>query len=153
MSALLRAYFDWRKGMWNQDVFIENLKWLRKINRFTQQQIADEVNVNRVTYTNWEKGKREPNFENLIKLAEVFNVSVDKLLGVKIENNQTAIGMFELLEEYLDDQCDNISFLESDYRAGYDQALGDVSEFVSDLASEDFSAQDMYDEYSVVDSK
>lgn len=148
MSALLRAYFDWRKGMWNQDVFIENLKWLRKINRFTQQQIADEVNVNRVTYTNWEKGKREPNFENLIKLAEVFNVSVDKLLGVKIENNQTAIGMFELLEEYLDDQCDNISFLESDYRAGYDQALGDVSEFVSDLASEDFSAQDMYDEYS-----
>lgn len=148
MSALLRAYFDWRKGMWNQDVFIENLKWLRKINRFTQQQIADEVNVNRVTYTNWEKGKREPNFEKLIKLAEVFNVSVDKLLGVKIENNQTAIGMFELLEEYLDDQCDNISFLESDYRAGYDQALGDVSEFVSDLASEDFTAQDMYDEYS-----
>ena len=148
MSALLRAYFDWRKGMWNQDVFIENLKWLRKINRFTQQQIADEVNVNRVTYTNWEKGKREPNFENLIKLAEVFNVSVDKLLGVKIENNQTAIGMFELLEEYLDDQCDNISFLESDYRAGYDQALGDVSEFVSDLASKDFTAQDMYDEYS-----
>lgn len=148
MSALLRAYFDWRKGMWNQDVFIENLKWLRKINRFTQQQIADEVNVNRVTYTNWEKGKREPNFEKLIKLAEVFNVSVDKLLGVKIENNQTAIGMFELLEEYLDDQCDNISFLESDYRAGYEQALEDVSEFVSDLASEDFSLQDMYDEYS-----
>lgn len=126
----------------------DKLKILRKRKKLTQQQIADELSINRVTYTNWEKGNREPSFENLIKLSEVFNVSVDKLLGVKIENNQTAIGMFELLEEYLDDQCDNISFLESDYRAGYEQALEDVSEFVSDLASEDFSLQDMYDEYS-----
>lgn len=110
--------------------------------------MAERLGTTQGAYQKWESGGREPNFENLIKLAEVFNVSVDKLLGVKIENNQTAIGMFELLEEYLDDQCDNISFLESDYRAGYDQALGDVSEFVSDLASEDFTAQDMYDEYS-----
>lgn len=148
MSALLRAYFDWRKGMWNQDVFLENLKSARISKNYTQKDMAERLGTTQGAYQKWESGGREPNFENLIKLAEVFNVSVDKLLGVKIENNQTAIGMFELLEEYLDDQCDNISFLESDYRAGYDQALGDVSEFVSDLASEDFTAQDMYDEYS-----
>lgn len=133
---------------WNQTNFIENLKWLRKMNHLTQQQIADELSVNRVTYTNWEKGKREPSFNDLVKLAGFFNVSVDKLLGVKIEDNQTAIGMFELLEEYLDDRYDNINFLASDYSAGYGQALEDVSEFVSDLASENFSLQDMYDEYS-----
>lgn len=148
MSALLRAYFDWRKGMWNQDVFLENLKSARISKNYTQKDMAERLGTTQGAYQKWESGGREPNFENLIKLAEVFNVSVDKLLGVKIENNQTAIGMFELLEEYLDDQCDNIGFLESDYRAGYEQALEDVSEFVSDLASEDFSAQDMYDEYS-----
>lgn len=111
----------------------DKLKILRKRKKLTQQQIADELSINRVTYTNWEKGNREPSFENLIKLSEVFNVSVDKLLGVKIENNQTAIGMFELLEEYLDDQCDNISFLESDYRAGYEQALENGKVFEFDL--------------------
>ena len=148
-SVVTLGYFDWRKyRMWNQKTFVENLKRLRQMNHLTQQQIADLININRGSYSNWEKGKREPSFNNLVKLAEFFNVSVDKLLDVKIEDNQTAIGMFELLEEYLDDQCDNISFLESDYRAGYEQALEDVSEFVSDLASENFSLQDMYDEYS-----
>lgn len=134
--------------MWNQEIFMENLTWLRKINRLTQEQLALKVGVSRESITKWETKRVEPAIKNLVKLAEVFNVSVDKLLGVKIEDNQTAIGMFELLEEYLDDQCDNINFLESDYRAGYEQALEDVSEFVSDLASEDFSLQDMYDEYS-----
>ena len=134
--------------MWNQKIFMENLTWLRKINRLTQEQLALKVGVSRESIAKWETKRVEPTIKNLVKLAEVFNVSVDKLLGVKIEDNQTAIGMFELLEEYLDDQCDNISFLESDYRAGYDQALEDVSEFVSDLASENFSLQDMYDEYS-----
>lgn len=132
----------------NTNVFPERLKEMRLKRGMTQKELGEKVGVKQNTFTNWENGKREPNFDNLIKLAEFLNVSVDKLLGVKIEDNQTAIGMFELLEEYLDDQCDNISFLESDYRAGYEQALEDVSEFVSDLASEDFSLQDMYDEYS-----
>lgn len=124
------------------------LKELRKEKKLTQIELASKLNISQKSYSNWESGKSEPTLDNIIKLAEFLNVSVDKLLGVKIEDNQTAIGMFELLEEYLDDQCDNISFLESDYRAGYEQALEDVSEFVSDLASEDFSLQDMYDEYS-----
>lgn len=136
-----------------KETFSQRLKSARISKNYTQKDMAERLGTTQGAYQKWESGGREPNFEKLIKLAEVFNVSVDKLLGVKIENNQTAIGMFELLEEYLDDQCDNISFLESDYRAGYEQALEDVSEFISDLASEDFSAQDMYDEYSVVDSK
>ena len=67
---------------------------------------------------------------------------------MKMKNQQRCHVVLKKQKEYLDDQCDNISFLESDYRAGYEQALEDVSEFVSDLASEDFSPQDMYDEYS-----
>ncbi|WP_269793394.1 helix-turn-helix transcriptional regulator [Streptococcus mitis] len=43
--------------------------------------MADLVHVNRVTYTNWEKGKREPSFENLIKLADLLEVSLDWLFG------------------------------------------------------------------------
>ena len=143
---------------------MKKLKELRKKKGYTQEKMSNLLEIGQSAYAKWENGRTQPNIEQLVKIAQILETITDellgrqvdfgdKLLGVKIENNQTAIGMFELLEEYLDDQCDNIGFLESDYRAGYEQALEDVSEFVSDLASEDFSAQDMYDEYSVVDSK
>ena len=62
-------------------IFSERLKRLRKNKGLKQQEIADLVHVNRVTYTNWEKGKREPSFEILVKLADLFEVSLDWLFG------------------------------------------------------------------------
>ena len=62
-------------------IFPERLKQLRQKKGLTQKDIADLVHVNRVTYTNWEKGKREPSFENLIKLADLLEVSLDWLFG------------------------------------------------------------------------
>ena len=62
-------------------IFTERLKELRLKKGLTQKDIADLVHVNRVTYTNWEKGKREPSFENLIKLADLLEVSLDWLFG------------------------------------------------------------------------
>ena len=63
------------------EIFGRRLREVRKSKKLTQKEIADLVHVNRVTYTNWEKGKREPSFENLIKLADLFEVSLDCLLG------------------------------------------------------------------------
>lgn len=134
--------------MWNQKTFVENLKRLRQMNHLTQEQLAHKVGVSRESITKWETERVGVSIENVVKLVAVFDVSLGELLGIKSEDKRFAISMFELLEEYLDDQYDNINFLASDYRAGYDQALEDVSEFVSDLASENFSLQDMYDEYS-----
>ena len=62
-------------------IFPERLKQLRQKKGLTQKDIADLVHVNRVTYTNWEKGNREPNFEMLLKLADLFEVSLDWLFG------------------------------------------------------------------------
>ena len=61
--------------------FTNRLVQLRKKRGLTQQQIADEIGVNRGSYSNWEKGKREPSFENLIKLADILNSTTDFLLG------------------------------------------------------------------------
>lgn len=65
--------------------FHEKIKVLRKKQGLTQQEIADLVHVNRVTYTNWEKGNREPNFEKLSMLACIFDVSIDYLLSENLE--------------------------------------------------------------------
>ena len=63
------------------NIFPQRLKELRLKKGLTQQQIADEIGVNRGSYSNWEKGKREPSFENLVKLADLLDVSLDWLFG------------------------------------------------------------------------
>ena len=77
--------------------FTNRLVQLRKKRGLTQQQIADEIGVNRGSYSNWEKGKREPSFENLIKLADILDTTTDFLLGksnINFGNNS------EVYEEY-----------------------------------------------------
>lgn len=59
----------------------ENLKSLRIKKGLTQQQLADLLKINRVTYTQYELDKREPDNTTLIALADFFNVSTDYLLG------------------------------------------------------------------------
>ena len=65
--------------------FHEKLKVLRKKKGLTQQEVADLVHVDRVRITNWENGKREPNFENISMLACIFDVSIDFLLSENLE--------------------------------------------------------------------
>ena len=70
--------------------FHEKLKVLRKKKGLTQQEVADLVHVDRVRITNWENGKREPNFENLSMLACIFDVSIDFLLSEYLEISKEA---------------------------------------------------------------
>ena len=60
----------------------ETLKRLRKEKiGYTQQQVADYLQVSRSTYTYYETGKTEPDLENIKKLAALFHVSLEELLG------------------------------------------------------------------------
>lgn len=68
------------QGSIENDLFRETQRTSTK-KGLTQQEIADLVHVNRVTYTNWERGKREPSFENLVNLADLLEVSLDSLFG------------------------------------------------------------------------
>lgn len=53
---------------------------LRKVNGYTQWDVAEILNISRSTLSKYEKGILEPNLENLIKLADLYNVSCDYLL-------------------------------------------------------------------------
>ncbi|WP_107841690.1 helix-turn-helix domain-containing protein [Metasolibacillus meyeri] len=57
------------------------LKSLRKEFGKTQQDVADYLGVTRPAYTAYEIDKRSPDHETLSKLATLYNVSVDYLLG------------------------------------------------------------------------
>lgn len=62
-------------------IFSERIKRLRKNKGLKQQELAEILGIKRNTYSDWENGKTEPSFENLIKLADLFEVSLDCLLG------------------------------------------------------------------------
>lgn len=62
-------------------VFEDNLKELRKLNKLTQRQVAERLKISQPSYIRYETGKSEPTLENLVKLADLFDVSVDYLLG------------------------------------------------------------------------
>lgn len=66
-------------------MFQENLKELRKKKGYSQQELAIRLNVVRQTVSKWEKGLSVPDADTLIKMAEIFDVSVNELLGAKLE--------------------------------------------------------------------
>lgn len=67
--------------MINSNIFPQRLKELRLKKGLTQTELGEKVGVKQNTYTNWENGKREPNFETLLKLASILNTTTSYLLG------------------------------------------------------------------------
>lgn len=61
----------------------ENLKSLRKSMGFTQQQVADKLNISRVNYTRYETNASNPDFQTLVALADFYDVSLDLIFGRK----------------------------------------------------------------------
>ncbi len=63
----------------------ENIYRLRKEMGMSQEELAERLFVSRQTISLWEKDQTVPTIDNLIRLKEVFNVSVDKILSDREE--------------------------------------------------------------------
>lgn len=62
-------------------MFGERLRTLRKENNYTQETLAAKIGVSSKTIGTWERSTREPPIETITKLANLFDVSTDYLLG------------------------------------------------------------------------
>lgn len=80
-----------------------NLEKIRKLKNFSQQEVANVLKISQGSYCNYEKGKRQPDINTLIKLSDLFNVSLDALVRDKSyrysENQQQLIMLIENLNE------------------------------------------------------
>ncbi len=63
------------------ECFSERLKEIRKKNHMTQEELAQILGVGKSTISNYETGYSKPDSVNLIKIADVFNVSLDYFFG------------------------------------------------------------------------
>ena len=68
-----------------------NLKRLRKIHQYTQEKVAEKINVSRQSIAKWEQGETTPDIDSLIKLAKLYNVSLDHLVNHSEEESGIVI--------------------------------------------------------------
>ena len=54
---------------------------IRKENNYTQETIANKLNVTAQAVSKWENDITSPDIDTLIKLADIFNITIDELVG------------------------------------------------------------------------
>lgn len=65
--------------------FAENLMALRKLRGWSQEELGSQIGVTRQTVSKWEMGQSTPELEKLVELAKLFNMSIDRLVGLERE--------------------------------------------------------------------
>lgn len=58
----------------------ENIKYLREQDGLTQREFAEKLEVSSAAVGNWEAGIREPELSKIIKMAELFEVTLDEFI-------------------------------------------------------------------------
>lgn len=76
----------------------DRLRKLRNDHNWTQEDIARKLELSRGTYAHYEINKRQPDYDTLKKLSEIFDVSIDYL----ITGNKYSSSEDEMWKEFLD---------------------------------------------------
>lgn len=69
-----------QKGMTHM-TFNDKLTERRRSKGWSQEQLGEMVNVSRQTVSKWELGLTTPEMENLIELSNIFDITIDELVG------------------------------------------------------------------------
>ena len=84
----------------------EKLKSLRLQKNLTQKQVADRIGLAISAISSYESGTRYPSYDVLVKLARIFHISTDYLLGITDTRNVDVTGLnnneIELISQLVD---------------------------------------------------
>ena len=83
--------------------FSERLKLLRVEASLTQKKIATAIGITERGYIDLESGKSKPKYDNVVKLAYYFDVSLDYLVG-RIDDSASAVFHYQALAVILDER-------------------------------------------------
>ena len=75
----------------------KRLRYLREYNAVTQREIADALCIDRSSYAYYELGETQPSLLMLARLARLYDVTTDYLLGIQPEEKQPTPFERELL--------------------------------------------------------
>jgi transcriptional regulator with XRE-family HTH domain len=108
---------------------VENLYILRKAHHYTQEALGKMLNISRQAYSNYETSKRTPDLDLLVKLSQIYGVTLDELVnqsytpngiireqkgpyipGIEVENRDTlylTLEEVDVIKKYrkIDNEC------------------------------------------------
>ena len=71
--------------------FEEKLQLLRKQNGYSQEELAERIGIARQTISKWENGQAIPEINGLIRLSELYGITVDRIVKDDAECNLTLV--------------------------------------------------------------
>jgi len=63
--------------------FAKNLRKFRKQKGYSQERLAQELHYGYTAIANYESGRNEPSIDDMVRLAEILDVTLDELVGVR----------------------------------------------------------------------
>ena len=69
----------------------DNLIILRKLNGYSQEQVAERIGISRQAYAKWEQGLTVPDVEKATQLAEVYGITIDNLMKAQDQQGPTVL--------------------------------------------------------------
>lgn len=114
-----------------------NIKFLRKRDHLTQEQLAKKIGIKRSLVGAYEEGRADPRLNNLLKMSELFKVSVDTLISRDISNSSDTTWENEVKTRILSITVDkegieNIELIPQKASAGYLNGYADP-EYLEEL--------------------
>ena len=120
----------------------QTLKSMRKLNGWTQEQLAKRVGLKRSLIGAYEEGRAEPKIESLLAFSKLFNLSIDDMISGKVggsklilkDNNRLAGNKLRVLAVPIDSETnkEKVSLVPVKAAAGYLGGYGDI-DFVEAL--------------------
>lgn len=76
-------------------ILADKIIYLRKKCAWSQEELAEKMNVSRQSISKWEGGQSVPDLDKILKLCQVFGVSTDYLLKEEIEETEVSEDIYE----------------------------------------------------------
>lgn len=80
---------------------------LRRKQGFSQQEVADLLNISRQTISNWEGGQGSPNLDKAIELSQLYKINLNDLIeeNVEVIVKQTKKSDVRILKSFIGKEC------------------------------------------------
>lgn len=111
--------------------FADKLSYLRKKFGWSQEELADKMEVSRQSVSKWESGQSIPEIEKLIRLSDIFEVSLDYLLKDGPEGDGSGDAFEENVNQRVVTMNEARKFLEVKEQTSKNVALGVFLSIVS----------------------
>lgn len=102
-------------------ILAEKIALLRRQNGWSQEELADQLNVSRQAVSKWEGGTSIPDLDKILKLSALFEVSTDYLLKDELEQPDATAPLPK--EERVTEPCRTVSFDEANAYLSTVQAM------------------------------